>query len=147
MKLLSNDSQSRHGAMSAWATAALLLLLAVAGMVPASARADTMTFKFDNETESQINVKFFARDRNHHWPGSGKAFALAAGAKEKPWPVECNAGERLCFGAWTPHFRSNSVWGAGQNGMRTCEKCCFVCKDGTVDKSVTLKKFIDRAKQ
>ncbi len=116
-------------------------LLMLACIVPAVSRAESMTFTFNNATEYEIDLKFYSRDRNHHWPSMTRAYALTAGSKAKQLKIECNAEERFCYGAWTPH---KAVWGAGKSGLRTCENCCHVCKDGDMAKAVTLKQFISR---
>lgn len=117
------------------------VLLALACIAPAASSAESMTFKFNNATEYDVDLKFYSRDRNHHWPSIGRAYALTAGSKGKKFKIECEAEERLCFGAWTPR---KAVWGAGRKGVRSCENCCYVCKDGDMLKAVTLRQFISR---
>ena len=121
--------------------AAMSLLIAFCGLVP-FAHADTMTYVFDNNTQHQIDVKMFARDRNNQWPSMGKAYSLEAGKKGIKLPIECNAGEKICVGAWTPHQHGNVVWGAGKTGLNTCEHCCEVCTDGKVLKAMKLGRYI-----
>jgi len=116
-------------------------LLALACIAPTLSRAESMTFTFNNATEYEIDLKLYSRDRNHHWPSTTRAYALTAGSKAKQFKIDCNADERVCYGAWTPH---KAVWGAGKSGIRSCEGCCYVCKDGAMVKAVTLKQFISR---
>lgn len=118
----------------------LIALLALACLCPTLVRADTMTFTFGNATEYEIDFKFYSRDRNHHWPSLSRAYVLTAGTRAKQIAINCNAEERLCYGAWA----NKTVWGAGKGGMRSCENCCFVCKDGEVVKGITLRQFISR---
>jgi len=119
-----------------------LLLSAVLCLAPIAAGADTMTYVFDNNTQHQIDVKMFARDRNNQWPSMGKAYSLAAGKQGTKLPIECDAGERICVGAWSPHPKGNVLWGAGKTGLNTCENCCSVCTDGKVLKTVKLGRYI-----
>lgn len=122
--------------------AALFVLLAFCGTGSPAAHAETMTYVFDNNTQHQIDVKMFARDRNNQWPSMGKAYSLEAGKKGIKLPIECNAGEKICVGAWSPQQYGSVVWGAGKTGLNTCEHCCEVCTDGKVVKTMKLGRYI-----
>ena len=120
----------------------LSLLLAFCSGMPLTASADKMTYVFDNNTQHEVELKMFARDRSYQWPSMGKAFSLPAGKKDTSLEIECNAGERICVGAWSPRQHGNVTWWAGKTGLNACENCCDVCTDGKTMKKMKLQRYI-----
>lgn len=106
-----------------------LLLLTLAAVLPTAAAE--MTFFMKNEQSRAVAVEFYGRDRDIVWPGGDKVYLLEALAR-KSIRVTCDAGERICWGAWLNGDDSQS-FGVGFDGQRYCESCCRVCADSTTE--------------
>lgn len=109
--------------------------------------AAEMTFQFINNTDRQLNVKLFSRAESHQqWPSKTKAYSLRPDEAPQQLKITCEEGEQICWGAWaTAQTVGNEIigpngqratrtskysTGAGERGLRTCERCCHICKPG-----------------
>ncbi len=113
-----------------------MLRLAVAAFVvcllqpllPQTARADTITWRFKSEHRSVVNFELYASGRRHIWPGGGEVYSLKDSGSHTV-KIACNAGEKVCYGAWVRNSRSKE-WGAGYGGKGACQSCCYRCDGG-----------------
>jgi hypothetical protein len=112
--------------------AAILPMLAP---LSAAASAAEMVWPFTNSTRYDVDVQFYAPDRNWVWPQSGRVFFVRPGRKDR-FRFSCRRGERVCFGAWIRGHRSGSYWGAGPDARYGCTGCCYTCVQGTVKRQL-----------
>lgn len=90
------------------------------------AQADEMNFYLKNQQDRGVAVELFSQDRDAVWPGGNKVYFLEAREK-KSVPVSCQAGERICYGAWI-NGDDSIFFGVGpDNDQPPCEYCCFLC--------------------
>jgi hypothetical protein len=110
----------------------VMVLAAAAGSTLGSATSKAqMAWRFQNVQSEPVALAFYSQNRKHEWPGGGKAYSVPYSATlTYRYNLECNPGERICFGAWVTQ-NSTKSWGVGRNGVRGCSDCCFYC-DGTV---------------
>jgi hypothetical protein len=109
---------------SALSLAAAVLALAAPAIAPAFA-AD-MNFYMKNQQDRGVAVVLFGQDRDVEWPGGDKAYFLD-GREKKSVPVTCEAGERICYGAWI-NGDDTRFFGVGpDNDQPPCEYCCVIC--------------------
>lgn len=112
---------------------------------PAPAVAAEFTFLFVNDTQRTLALKLFSRGESlRQWPSRTRAYTVKPDAEVQALKIDCDEGEKVCWGAWTggqpagtiggSHRREGrstlSVAGAGDRGMEACADCCHVCKDG-----------------
>lgn len=105
------------------AFAASLLLLAAG-----TAQAGQLTFQFRSNHQYSVAIEFTSQDRNHQWPGNGKAYKIAD-YKVHSYKLSCQNGETICYGAWL-EGDSTQYWGVGMDNENYCTDCCYVC-DGS----------------
>ena len=110
-----------------------LLGLTIAALVFAtefgSAQAEeTLTFRVQSTYDYKVQIAFFAQDSSHVWPGPGRAYSLDD-SQTQSFPLACESGEKICYGAWVTGD-GNLSWGVGPQNDRGCTTCCFVCGDG-----------------
>jgi hypothetical protein len=104
---------------------AVIALVLGAYAVP-GARAADMNFYLKNRRDHAVAVELFSQDRDMVWPGGAQAYFLDSREK-KSVPVSCEAGERICYGAWKAGD-DGVVFGVGpDNDQPPCEYCCFLC--------------------
>lgn len=106
----------------AWMT----LWLAAAAILPASARAESFVWRFQNVTPHIIVVELYAKDRSQVWPGEGKVWRVPPDRVVYANSITCERSEYICFGGWSDK-RPNTFWGAGRGGGRGCKTCCYHC--------------------
>ena len=94
-------------------------------VVTAPALADKMSFYMKNQTTRPVVVELYGQDRRTIWPGGDQVYYLDKGEK-KSVPIECNPGERICWGAWR-YGNDRWSWGTGPDNARACDDCCSVC--------------------
>ena len=119
--------------------------------------AAEMTFQMINDSERAINLKLFSDGETHQqWPSKTKAYLVKPDTAVQQIKISCEEGEKICWGAWmkvqsvsgeivgpngerrlTRNVTHNV--GVGERGQRTCEKCCHICKDGTLVPATTLR--------
>lgn len=109
---------------------AVLLALGALGVLPAAAD-ELMTFYMKNGATRGVAVELSSRERQTVWPGGGKVYFLDTGEK-KSVPIECQAGENICYAAWVVGDVS-TAWGIGPEGDLPCRNCCFVCVQKTTE--------------
>lgn len=107
-----------------------LLILAFL-LAPVVARADVMSFYLKNMSDRPVAVELFSHQRHKVWPGDGKVYYLAPHEK-KSAPVDCAAGERICFGAWV-YQDDRTRWGVGPDDDRNCDDCCRLCAAHSIE--------------
>jgi hypothetical protein len=108
----------------------LALASLVSALLPVAAWAD-MQIYIRNGSESAIAVEFFSQDRKQVWPGGDQVWLFEAGQK-KTVPVDCTAGERICYGAWV-NGNDRMSWGVGPDGDKDCQSCCLICLTSGID--------------
>jgi len=112
-----------------------IILGCALAMCGSLAQAQGLTFSFDNEYSEDLAIEFYSQDRNHVWPGGGDVYVLGTSDGAMAYPLSCQPGENICFGAWTLDRRS--FWGGGVDMSQSCEACCAVC-DGSVLDTIEL---------
>lgn len=111
-----------HSSFAFRGLAALSVLMALAAV----SRAEEMRFRFTSHAPSPVLVKLFSSDRLKHWPDDGSLFLLADSSPKK-FTITCEAGERICYGAWVEGDIA-TFWGAGDEGKQDCDDCCRICE-------------------
>ena len=107
--------------------AVLLLLFAVGvGLDTGSAQAQTATFNMTNNAKYTIYLKFFSQNRNWVWPGPSDHYTLSDNG-EHSFTLNCNNGEKVCYGASYSQDGSGTYWGVGFTGNQGCTGCCLTC--------------------
>lgn len=114
---------------------ALAAVTSIVATGPAHAD-ETFTFRIKSEYEYKVQIAFFSQDRNFVWPGPGRAFSLDD-SRTQSFPLRCESGEKICYGAWVTGDGSLS-WGVGPKNDQSCKKCCFVCGDADMTPILTL---------
>ena len=96
-------------------------------LLPAAAAAQdaTMTYYLRNFLPHPVVIELQSQSRRHVWPGDNKVYFLEEGER-KAVPIECEAGERICYAAWIDG-KGSIYWGVGPNGTATCVDCCAIC--------------------
>lgn len=131
------------------ATLRLLAMLCAWGVLLASrpAAAAEFTFRFINDSDRPLALKLFSRAESlREWPAKTKSYSLRPdGAAVQELRIDCEEGERICWGAWMRvETVSGTVGGggkrdtritrysigAGERGLRECQHCCSICQDG-----------------
>ena len=114
-----------------------------------------LTFQLTNDTGRTLNLKFFSRaESRQEWPSKTKAFSVRPESGVQQIKISCEEGEQICWGAWqTVQSVSGEIvgpgglratrtskfsTGVGERGLRTCERCCHICKDGAMTPVKTL---------
>lgn len=96
--------------------------------LPAASHAETLTVTLHNGSNEFLLVRFYSKSRNVAWPAGNQAFNLPADGEDHVFPLNCFAGEYICYGAWIGRM-SHIRWGLGQ-GRGGCTNCCYHC-DGS----------------
>jgi hypothetical protein len=113
----------------------LALFAALCATVEAS--ADTMTWRFRNQSEEPLSAQLHSRARSFVWPDAKEAWRVPANGVFYDQPISCEAGEDVCYGAWSDG--KNLKWGLGPTGQDGCDSCCYRCGEGN---SATVTLFI-----
>src|SRR5262249_49416809 len=93
---------------------------------PKNAAAEDETFRVKSMSDSNVQIKFFSKNRNHVWPGGGQVYGLND-FDEHTFKLSCNSGEQICYGAWVTG-NGNRWWGVGPDGDKGCSNCCYTCE-------------------
>ena len=106
--------------------------LAVVGVIAmlAQAHAETMDFHLKNSTGKAIQVRLFSQTRAWQWPSATTAYDQN-NKKTASYPITCNPGEKVCYGAWPTKKPTSWGWGVGPSGKMTCAACCYTCGANT----------------
>jgi hypothetical protein len=101
--------------------------LAVVGFLSAlaPAHAETLTFHLNNATGKSLQVRLFSQTRAWQWPSATSSYVLKK-KKTGSYPITCNAGEQVCYGAWPTKKPTSWGWGVGPGTMK-CTACCYMC--------------------
>jgi hypothetical protein len=103
---------------------------------PVQAQKSEMTFRFESEYDSRIELVLYSSDRRgHQWPVPGRVYVLNPG-DESDFRISCLGGEKICYGAWVASD-PRTYWGVGRNNKR-CAKCCYTC-DGSQTRVIGLE--------
>ena len=90
-----------------------------------AAAATQQTWTVKSMYQYKVQIAFYARERNHEWPGNGQAWDLND-YNNHTYTLNCRSGEKICFGAWVTG-NASKFWGVGFGGKQGCASCCFVC--------------------
>ena len=85
----------------------------------------SMVWQVKSNYQYRVQIAFYARERNHEWPGNGQAWDLND-YNNHTYTLSCRRGEKVCFGAWVTG-NANKYWGVGFGGKQGCATCCFYC--------------------
>ena len=118
----------RHGI----AGLALGLLVAMAGVLPASAAS--LTWTITNNSRYSAQVSFYGQDRQVEWPGGGESWDLFD-HNPHTFNLRCHRGEKICYGAFIYQTHARS-WGVGFNNSMSCGDCCGTCGEGPFETSL-----------
>lgn len=125
------------------------ILFTLLNVFSVSASSAEMTFQLVNDTERALSLKLFSRAESHQeWPSKTKVYSLRPDAAVQQLKITCEEGEQICWGAWmTVQNVANEISGpagqratrttkyiagVGERGLRSCERCCQTCKDGSL---------------
>lgn len=111
------------------ASCAALLIVALAVLAPAMAQADEMAFFIKNQVSRDIAVELRSRGRDQVWPGGDQVYMVEKNMA-KSVPIDCEAGEQICYGAWAVGDDRRS-WGVGPDNDNPCDDCCYTCAEKT----------------
>lgn len=96
------------------ATLLAALMLALAASAPAV--AETLTLRVQSKHPNIVDVEFYSRSRNIVWPGNKQVVPIKDDARHA-YKLNCQPGEKICYGAWV---RGNqSVFWARATTART----------------------------
>ncbi len=119
------------------AKVAFASVLALFAFMVTSAHADeTFTFRVKSTYSYKVQIAFFSQGRHHEWPGGDRAYSLDD-SQTQSFPLICESGEKICYGAWVTGDDS-LLWGVGPHNDQGCKNCCFVCGDGDMTPVLTL---------
>ncbi len=93
-----------------------------------SASADSLTVRMESEHENSVAVMFYSTSRDHIWPDNKDVFLIDDDGVHT-YPLQCQAGEQICYGAWV-RGGPKSFWGVGPDNKQSCDDCCFQCEGG-----------------
>ncbi len=102
------------------------LTLALSGLVPTVASANSMTWHVRSESPRTVHLQFYSN--THVWPSSSRVYVIDDYATHD-YKLSCSTGEKVCYGAWVKN-NSASYWGSGYDGEQACDSCCFICGGG-----------------
>lgn len=102
---------------------------------PAEATPDefgpnVVVFALRSSYQYRVQASFYSQNRNHEWPGEGRAYDLNDSQLHK-YRLSCRPGEKVCFGAWATG-NASTYWGVGPDDKHGCQGCCAVCGSTTV---------------
>jgi hypothetical protein len=107
----------------------ILAFLSAWMLTPSSVRAETETWEIQSSYPFKVQIKFYSKDRNVVWPAGGQSYVLDD-SKMHQFSLNCQAGERICYGAWdviTGGRTGKKYWGVGQSNSKGCTDCCWTC--------------------
>jgi hypothetical protein len=108
------------------APALLLALTCVFGTT--TAKAESLTSLIQSDHPNIVSVEFYAQGSNHAWPGGDSVYIIDDNQVHS-YPLSCNSGETICYGAWVKG-NASTYWGTGQGGKQGCDDCCYTCSGG-----------------
>jgi hypothetical protein len=105
----------------------MIRILMALFLMATPAVADTMSFYIDNQQNYDVAIELYGSPSKRRWPGDGKVYLIEKRMR-KSIPVDCNAGERICYGGWMAG-NDRISFGAGIDMTLGCRDCCFICVD------------------
>ena len=109
-----------------------ILLLAVAATLHAprgaEAQSGSLVWEIRSLYRYQVEIAFFAQNRDWQWPGNGNVWVLDDD-NYRTFTLNCRNGERICYGAWVRGDASR-YWGVGYGNRQRCDACCYTCGAG-----------------
>jgi hypothetical protein len=115
---------------------ATLLMLLGCGFATKNAQASDVVVTIHNDHPMSVNVELYSASRQTAWPGNGETWTLADKVA-KEFPISCEQGETICYGAWISDNRE-VFWGIGPDRDQPCDNCCFTCEsDGANNINLT----------
>lgn len=93
-------------------------------------KSNEIAWFFQNNYGRKIEYKLYSMRRQWTWPGGNGVFVLPANRDTYKTKIQCQRGERVCYGAWQANNR-NVFWGVGYNARYNCRDCCFTCNGVT----------------
>jgi len=113
----------------------LAIVLVVASVLAAPARAEeTMSFYVSNQQDFDVALELYGERPGRVWPGGGQVYLIERGMK-KSIPIQCEGGERICWGAWR-NGDDRISFGAGPDKVLDCERCCYLCSTTSTERIV-----------
>ena len=103
----------------------MIRLLLALFLMTAPAGAAEMSFYIDNQQNYDVAVELYGERPGRVWPGNDKVYLIEKGYR-KSVPVTCDAGERICYGAWRVG-NDRVFFGSGPDNAYRCTDCCFIC--------------------
>lgn len=92
--------------------------------------ANSVTFEITSKDRRQVDIKFFSKTRDVVWPSTDRAYYIEAyNAEKHTYPLSCNRGEKICYGAYR-HEDTSTYWGVGYKAQKGCDDCCITCGNG-----------------
>lgn len=113
------------------------LALLAALCTSAEAIADSMTWRFRNQSEDALFAQLHSRSRVQAWPDADEIWRVPPNGLFYDQPISCATGEDICYGAWNDD--KSLKWGVGPAGKDGCENCCYRCGEGN---TATVSLFI-----
>ena len=89
------------------------------------ALADEMAFFMKNGKTYDVAIELYGERPGRVWPGDDKVYLLGTGEK-KSVPVDCDQGERICWGGWRAGD-DRITFGVGPDNTLACTSCCVIC--------------------
>jgi hypothetical protein len=90
----------------------------------------TITWQITDNTSVQLSIAFYSQNRFQlGWPGWNQNWSVTL--RESKFTLNCQAGEKICYGAWTTNNIDGTYWGVGPYNKYGCTNCCAVCDGGT----------------
>jgi len=89
-----------------------------------------MTWHIIANTSEQLSIAFYAENRNQWgWPAWDHNWTVSE--HETTFTFSCQAGEKVCYGAWPLGNINGPYWGVGAYSKYGCTDCCALCDGGT----------------
>ena len=93
----------------------------------AERRNPKVTFEVKSNHPNSVLLSFYSMPgKLRQWPGGGQSYVIKD-YDSHTYPLNCQAGEKICYGAWVEGNRLTPYWGAGHEGGEACQNCCLTC--------------------
>ena len=90
----------------------------------------TMTWVIVDDTSKRLSIAFYSDTRrNYGWPGWDRNWTVTE--HENTYTLNCQEGEKICYGAWPEGNVNSTYWGVGPFRRQSCTNCCGECNGGT----------------
>lgn len=105
---------------------ALVFTVVSSPFISTQASADVLEWRMSSDYQYIVYVRFFSQRYNRAWPGGNQSYVLDD-SDTHLMRLECETGEKICFGGFTKSERT--TWGVGPYGKGGCDSCCRTCGD------------------